>query len=274
MSWLFFDAPGAIEIKNQNIHLGGQAMYRLGKLLLVALFVTVAMAQSPEPPLSDTRLTVHTLLREDIFAGFLSDDLERLARGEKNIQTLLEKRPAEKSSLLAWKAGIATYRAVRAHEANRADEFQRKYREALDLFSQARELGSNDSGAVAVTGGVYAVFADRLPKEYRAPAWAQAYDAYQQLWKMQGAMVDRLPVHMRGELLGGLAVSAMRTGRDEEATRHLDKILAVLANTPYEPVAKKWKENPKASADASITCLTCHEQGRLAARLTALNNNK
>jgi tetratricopeptide (TPR) repeat protein len=248
-------------------------MGRLSKIFLVALFVTVAMAQSPEPPLSDTRLTVHTLLREDIFAGFLSDDMERFTRGEKNLQTLLEKRPAAKSNLLAWKAGAATYRAVRAHEANRADEFQKKYREALDLFSQARELGPNDSGVAAITGGVYAIFADRLPKEYRAAAWSQAYDAYQELWKQQGAAVDRLPVHIRGELLGGLAVSAMRTGREEEAMRHLDKILTALANTPYEPVAKKWKENPK-TADTSITCLTCHEQGRLAARLNALNNNK
>jgi tetratricopeptide (TPR) repeat protein len=249
-------------------------MCKISKIFLVALFVAVAMAQSPESPLSDTRLSIHTLIREDIFAGFLTDDMERLSRGEKNLQTLLEKRPAEKSSLLAWKAGVATYHAVRAHEANRADEFQRKYREALDLYSQAREVGPNDPGVAAVTGGVYVVFADRLPKEYRGAAWSQAYDAYQKLWKQQGPIVDNLPVHLRGELLGGLAVSAMRTGRDEEAMRHLDKILAVLANTPYGPVAKKWRENPKAAADTSITCMTCHEQGRLAARLNALNNNK
>jgi hypothetical protein len=249
-------------------------MRRLSKILLVALFVTVAMAQSPEPPLSDTRLTIHTLIREDIFAGFLTDDMERLARGEKNLQTLLEKRPAAKSSLLAWKAGIATYRAVRAHEANRNDEFQREYREAMDLFSQARNLGPNDPGVAAVTGGVYAVFADRLPKEHREAAWSTAYDSYQALWKAQGPVVDQLPVHLRGELLGGLAMSALRTGRTEEAMRHLDKILAALAGTPYEPVAKKWKENPKASADTSITCMTCHDQGRLAARLNSLNGAK
>lgn len=247
-------------------------MYRISRIFLLALFVTVAMAQSPEPPLSDTRLPIHTLVREDIFAGFLTDDMERFARGEKNIQTLLEKRPAAKSNLLAWQGGASLYRAVRAHEASRGDEFQQKYREALDLFSQARELGSNDGGVAAVTGGSYVVFADRLPKEYRAAAWSQAYDAYQELWKLQAPVVDRLPVHLRGELLGGLAASAMRTGRNEEAQRHLDKILAVLANTPYEPVAKKWKENPKAAADTSITCLTCHQQGRLAARLNTLNN--
>jgi tetratricopeptide (TPR) repeat protein len=249
-------------------------MRRLSKILLVALFVTVAMAQSPEPPLSDTRLTIHTLVREDIFAGFLTDDMERFARGEKNIQTLLEKRPAAKSDLLAWKAGAAIYRAVRAHEANRNDEFQREYRQALDLFSQARELGSNDPGVAAVTGGVYAVFADRLPKEHREAAWSTAYDAYQELWKQQGPIVDRLPTHMRGELLGGLAMSALRTGRNEEAMRHLDKILTILAGTPYEPVAKKWKENPKAAADSSITCMTCHDQGRLAPRLNSLNSAK
>ena len=57
--------------------------------------------------------------------------------------------------------------------------------------------------------------------------------------------------------------------------RHVDKILDSLAGTPYEPVAKKWKENPKvAAAGASITCLTCHEQGRLAARLNSLNGAK
>ncbi len=246
-------------------------MHRLSRILLMALFVTVVMAQSPEPPLSDTRISVHTLVREDLFAGFLTDDLERLARGEKNIQALLEMRPAQKGDLLAWKAGAATYRAVRAHEAGRDDEFQRKYRESVDLFSQAKKLGSDNAGIAAITGGVYAIFADRLPKEYRAEAWSRAYDAYQELWKTQGNIIEKLPAHMRGELLGGLAASAMRTGRTEEAMRHLDKILAVLAGTPYEPVARKWKENPKAAAGASITCLTCHDDGRLAARLKALN---
>ncbi|MBO0861756.1 MAG: hypothetical protein J2P21_25365 [Chloracidobacterium sp.] len=249
-------------------------MRRLSKIFLVALFVTAAMAQSPEPPLSDTRLTAHTLVREDVFAGFLSDDMGRFARGEKNIQTLLETRPNEKSSILAWKAGAATYRAVRALEANRDDEFRKKYQESLDLFSQARQVGPTDIGVSAVTGGVYAIFGDRLPKEYRAAAWSRAYDAYHELWKAQGAAVDKLPTHMRGELLGGLAVSAMRAGHTEEAMRYVDRILESLAGTPYEPVAKKWKERPETAAGASITCLSCHEQGRLAARLNALNNDK
>ena len=76
---------------------------------------------------------------------------------------------------------------------------------------------------------------------------------------------------MRGEVLGGLAQSALRTGHTKEANEALDKILAVLPDTPYELIAKKWKENPKAADNSSIACMTCHEPGRLEDRMTKLN---
>lgn len=251
-------------------------MRRIKLTLLFVAFVTiVAVAQTPQSapqPLADTRLSVNTLLREDIFAGFLSDDMERFARGEKNLETLLEQRPAAKSTLLAWKAGAVYYRAIRAYENNQRDQFDRYYTQALDLLTQARQIGPQDGGVYAIMGGVNVIFADRLPKEKRAAAWAQAYEAYQVLWKFQGAQLEKLPVHLRGELLGGLAQAAQRTGHTQEFNDYLDKIVAVLGGTPYEPIARQWKKNPATAATGSITCMTCHEPGRLAARLTALNN--
>src|SRR5438874_10208597 len=83
-------------------------------LIAVSFVALMAMSQSPEPPLSETRLTVHTLLREDIFSGFMEKDMERFARGERNIDMLLAKRPEAKSDLLAWKAGVVLYRAALA----------------------------------------------------------------------------------------------------------------------------------------------------------------
>jgi tetratricopeptide (TPR) repeat protein len=247
-------------------------MQLIKKGFLLFFIVSVAMAaQSPEPPLSDNRITIHTLVREDIFAGFLADDMERFTRGEKNIQLLLEQRPAEKADLLAWKGGATLYRAVRALESNKKEEFQKYYGQALELFAQARQLQPQGGGTSAVTGGSYAIFADRLPKEHRAAAWTEAYNNYQTLWKLQSGMIDRLPVHFRGELLGGLAQSAQRTGRAEEAAQYVDKILATMPGTPYESVAKKWKANPASAASVGITCLNCHEGGRLSARIATLN---
>ena len=240
-------------------------------IVLAAMLATIAVAYTSDIPLNDTRLSIHTLVREDIFAGFLQNDLERLTRGEKNIELLLEKRPKAKAELLAWKAGAMLYRSVIALEKNQRAEFEQKYKQTLALFAEAKQLGPEIGGVAAVTGGSLGLFADRLPKEQRAAAWETAYNAYQVLWKQQGAGIDKFPVHLRGEVLGGVTQSAMRTGRTKEANEYLDKMLVMLAGTPYEPTAKQWKANPKAAENSSLLCMNCHEPGRLEDRLTAIN---
>jgi hypothetical protein len=211
-------------------------------------------------------------LREDIFAGFMANDMRRFAQAEHNIDVLLEQRPAEKANLLAWKAGTQFYRAVLAHEARQPAEFKRLYRHALDLFDEAGRLTSGNDGVPAITGGIHVGFADRLPEEYRAAAWARAFASYQILWKAQGANIDKLPLHFKGELLAGLTQSAERAGHTDEAAQYLDRMLELLRGTPYEPMAKRWKENPAAATNTSLACKSCHEAGRLSARLEALNH--
>jgi hypothetical protein len=250
---------------------GDSFMRTLKILTLSIILATVAIAYSSDIPLDDTRLTIHTLVREDIFAGFLQNDLDRLTRGEKNIEALLEKRPKAKAELLAWKGGAMLYRSVLALEEKQRAEFEQKYKQTLALFDEAKQLGPQIGGVHAVTGGSFGLFADRLPKELRAAAWERAYNAFQVLWQQQGAGIDKFPVHFRGEVLGGITQAAMRTGRTKEANEFLDKMLVVMAGTPYEPTAKQWKANPKAAENSSLICMNCHEPGRLAARIAAVN---
>lgn len=160
-------------------------MSTLTRALLASMLVVVTpAAQAPDPLLSDTRLTVHTLLREDIFAGFRNGNM--------------------------------------------------------------------------------------VPAAHQAAAWTRAYDNYSLLWKQQGAGTEKLPVHLKGEVLSGLTQSAQRTGRQEEAAQYLDKMLTVLADTPYEAMAKQWKADPASAATTSLTCKNCHNPGRLSSRLEAL----
>jgi hypothetical protein len=245
-------------------------MRAMNSLALVFGIVVLTAAQSPEPPLSDSRLTVHTLLREDIFAGFMASDMTRFERGERNIQQLLRDRPDQRGNLMAWTGTTKLHRAVLAHEAGKADEFQRYYREAREAFAEAGRQTSGNEGAAPVTGGSYSVFADRLPQQYRAEAWADAYAAYSLLWKQQGPAIDKLPVHHRGELLAGLTQSAQRTGRTEEVTQNLERMLTYLQGTPYEAMARQWKADPASAAKTSLTCKNCHNAGRLAPTLAAL----
>ena len=245
-------------------------MRALKTVLLAFVAVTGAAAQGQDPVLSDTRLTVHTLVREDVFAGFMSNQVDRLARAEQNIAVLLKDRPGERANLLAWKGGATLYRAVLAHEAGKADEFARLYNEARDAFAEAGTLTTGNGGVAAITGGSMSVFADRLPEPQRTTAWATAYDMYSLLWKQQGAQIEQMPVHFKGEVLSGLTMSAQRTGRTAEANQMLDKMLEILPNTPYEATAKQWKADPASQKTSSLTCKNCHNAGRLAARLKAL----
>ena len=238
--------------------------------LLVFVAVATAAAQAPDSLLSETRLTVHTIVREDIFAGFRNDNMERFAKGEEHIEALMKLRPGERANLLAWKGGALTYRAVVAHEGGKPEEFTRRFAEARDAFAEAARLTSGNDGVAAITGGTMAVFADRLPEQHRAAAWSIAYDNYSLLWKMQGASIEKLPVHVKGEVLAGLTQAAQRTGRTEEATQYLDKMLTVVAGTPYEATAKQWKADPSSMATTTLVCKNCHAPGRLSNRLEAL----
>jgi hypothetical protein len=246
-----------------------------GRLLLGSAFTlavgfgTVAVAQAPEPPLDDTRLTVHTLLREDFFAGLLQGNEERVARSERNIQRLMEKRPNDKASLLAWQSATILYRAVQAWEKKRVDQFESLYKKSQDLMAQARQLPQTSGPVDAIRGGMFVFIADRLPKHRQAEAWAQAYESYQILWKAQAPVVEQLPLHLKGELLAGLTQSAERSGHKDEAAVYLDKMLTLLHDTPYESVAREWKANPE-SRTQRLACRSCHEAGRLEDRLAAL----
>ncbi len=236
-------------------------------LLLIA---AAAIAQSPEPAELDPRLAVHTLVREDLFAGFLANDMERFTRGEKNLQILLSQRPQARPEILALQGSAAVYRAVLAHEAKQEEEYARQYARAQGFLSEAGSAGPGDPAVAAITGGTFVFFADRLPEKHRAAAWSQAYDTYRVLWKVQGGIVEKLPVHLKGELLAGLAQTAERTGRKPETTEYLEKILTLLPGTRYESIARQWKADAATAANTNLACQTCHEPGRLAVRRAAL----
>jgi len=239
---------------------------------LIVCLAGNAFGQSPDPPLAETRLPVATLVREDVFAGWRANDMDRYARAEKNIDLVLEQRPKDKAELLAWKGGTKIYRAVLAQEAGRTEEFERDYQETLDLFADAKRLGAKHPAVAAIVGGSYVVFGDRLPERYRAAAWAESYDNYRLLWQLQAPLVGQLPTHIRGELLAGLAQTAERTGHIEERDDFLEKIIEMLPNTGYERVAKQWKTDPQAAAEGNISCKSCHAEGRLSERIAKLKD--
>jgi hypothetical protein len=148
------------------------------------------------------------------------------------------------------------------------EEFELQYGKAMDFYAQAAKLAPADVGVMALTGAGFAMNADRLPDRYRADGWNTAYQMYSRVWQAQGSVVDKLPLHFKGELLAGMAQSAQRSGHFAESAQFLDKILTTLPGTPYAAAAKKWVDSPDLIAKTNLICKSCHDEGRLEAQIT------
>src|SRR5438105_4924062 len=125
------------------------AVCMVSKRLIFGLLAIGMWAQAPKTAIFDSRLPVHTILREDIFSGY-DGNMDRLARGERNLEALLVERTDAKANLMAWKGSIALTRAVYAHEAGWSAEFEQQYRKALDLYAEAARLQPKEIGVLAV----------------------------------------------------------------------------------------------------------------------------
>jgi hypothetical protein len=269
-----------IEAPHGGVHQDTSAEYDLSMLkkMIVVAFgffpVVPVTAQSPSGSTFDARIGSSSIVREDIFAGYLAHDHERQLRGEKNVEILLAERPKDRARLLAWKAWIALNRAVDAYESKRMSEFERDYQRSLELFSDAANLQPDDAGVLAITAAGLVTFSDRLPERVRRDAWNSAYNAYTNLWRVQEADFDNLALHSRGELLAGLAQAAQRSAHPSESAQALEQIITRMSGTTYAGMAKKWVDSPETAAKTNLTCRTCHEEGRLESRKAALNQSK
>lgn len=239
---------------------------------LVFFVGNLGWADSPELPLNDRRLSVSSLVREDVFSGWRTGNMDRFARAERNLDKLLESRPDARADVLVWQGATKLYRAILAFEADDTEGFEKYYQQFMKLNQAALAADPNAGVVKAVVGGGYVFFADRLPAKYRAEAWEQCYQNYQALWKSQSKFVARLPRHIGGELLAGLVQSSQRTGRTEEFKLFLNKTIEVLPDTHYARIAQQWKDDPQAAANGNISCKYCHGPGRLAARINRLKD--
>lgn len=239
-------------------------MNRWARIAASACVISTAAVCWAQP--KPENLPVSTWVREDVFAGILVGDMERFEAGVKKLETYLADH-RDSGDALAWLAGTQLLRAVRAHEAGDRAAFQRHYDQAMATF--ARAAADKNQAVFAITGGSFTVMADRLPPELREAAYQRAYDNYVALKAAQAPYFDKLPVHMRGEVLAGLAQAADRIGKPDESKHYLAQLVAALPGTPYESRAKKWMERPEMAKTTSLTCQTCHDAGRLQAVLSA-----
>src|SRR5437868_5224998 len=139
---------------------------RLG--FMTARFALIAFLPGALFAQFDSRLTVHTIVRENMFAGFMANDMDRFHKGQQTLEKLMAERPEQKADILAWQGSGALYEAILAREAGRADEYAKLHKLAMQRYAEADQLGAGNPGVAAVQGGSFFYLGDRLAPEHRA----------------------------------------------------------------------------------------------------------
>lgn len=226
-------------------------------LLLTLTVLTAWGARKPDnvPP--------SIWVREDLFAGYLSGDMETFARGERKLDELLSDNP-KSPGVRAWKSSTQYFRAIRAHEAGDSAAFDQGYKEALDTFEALMREAPKDVGVLAIYGGTISTLGHRLPARLHASANQRSAEVFLQLEELQKAQFEKMPAHHRGEVLAGVAQGAARSGQDELARTYLTRIVTTLDGTPYAAFARDMLRRPESMRTTKIACNSCHEPNRLA----------
>ena len=226
-----------------------------------AAAIAVLAAQEARP----ANVPINTWVREDLFAGFLENDVERFNRGEKKVLEYLVETPG-RAEANGWLAGAKLYRAIRAFREGRTGDADALVGEATRLMDSAVAAAPDNVGVHATLGGAIVLSANRLPDEHYRPLMERARTHFAKLYSVQSKALPHLPPHIRGELLAGVAETEFRVGDKTKATAALNEILTQLPDTTYARRAAEWLAAPEqVTKETKIVCQGCHEPGRLAA---------
>jgi hypothetical protein len=243
--------------------------------IALLLFAASAFAQDAALDMPKN-IRVSTWVREDIFAGFIDNQMAPFERGVKKLERIIAANP-KAADAIAWMGGAEMYRAVRAHEAGDAAAFQSHFAKAKEHLARCaaivREIPQYAVACHAITGGSFSTMADRLPPAERKAGWLLARENYAALVAIHGADFDKIPVHFRGEILAGLTMAAQRLGEQDKAASMTRELIEKLPGTPYAVFAKRWLDKPETMAKTKLNCATCHDSGRLAAVQARLKTN-
>jgi hypothetical protein len=233
---------------------------------LTTLFVSVVGlsaigAQAPRP----ANVPFYTWVREDTFAGFINDDLSRFEQGVQKAREYLGEDPS-RADATNWLAATDVYRAVRAFKAGDAAGGDRLLTEAFKAMDEVAARAPKDVGVRATAGGTLIYFASQLPERHYRPALERARAHYAMLYELQSPLLPQLPLHIKGELLAGVAETELRVGDKARATALLNQIVAELPKTGYAKTAEAWLKTPDSvPRESRLACQSCHEPGRLQA---------
>ncbi len=197
------------------------------------------------------------LVREDFFAGF-AGDAQALKRGMKRCAEALAKDPRNAQALV-WHGSGMTFEAKEAFLAGDPDKGHQIQAQAIKEMNDAVALRPDDVSVLIPRAAVFLSAALHVPSpEVANRDFQRAASDYERILHLQTSTFATLPMHSRGELLGGLAEAWQGLGDPEKSRSYLLRMKKELPNTAYSRHASEILAAPPKGGSLGTTCLGCH----------------
>ena len=243
-------------------------------MLRASLFclLTLPLLHGADDLAKPDKVTIHTWVREDIFAGLIGNDTAAFERGVKKIDRYLADHPGDRYGM-AWKFTEAIYRMKLARTKGDDAAYAKQLAIAKELRTKVYAGASPDPGLNIIIGSSLVYVAGVAPEQDKTWMYRDARDLLKVVPELQGAVFERLPPHMRGELWAQLAYASHQLGDAAARDEVLAKMRTQLAGTPYESRARAWEKPENLAKEKSYACISCHEPGRLAPTLERVKSS-
>lgn len=238
------------------------------RAVLFSLLLLTGSAIAADAPAKPAGITVHTWVREDLFAGVMVDDRDAVERGSKKLDAVLAANPDD-AVAKSWRVLELVTRAAWADQKNDPASSKSWMEKAMAL--RATIADSKDLGVQTVLGGSLLFYAAKSPAQATDTMYRDGREHLIRVRKAQEAYLPKMPPHFSGELLSQLAFASDRLADQESKAKYIAEMKQYLAGTAYERRADKWQTT--AIKDwAGAQCISCHEPGRLTNVLKAKSN--
>ena len=195
-------------------------------------------------------------VRNDFFAGFAGDKAA-LDRAMKTADEAIADSPDNSAEALAWHgAGLLFLSGPKFAQGDFANGMQ-MWTKANEEMTKAGEQEPRNPAVLIPRAAAWFAASRATPPEMGTPVLAKAIADYQTVYELQKAYFDKLDIHMRSELLFGLADGNARMGDNAKAREWFEKLAALGAKSGHLEQAELFLKGDK-YAVKGIGCVGCH----------------
>ena len=195
-------------------------------------------------------------VRADFFSGF-AGNRAALERAMTSAEDAIAHDPKYAAEAMSWHGAGLLFMAgekFQSGDVSAGGELWDRATQEMD------EAGSHEPDNIAVLiprAAAWFAASRAAPADMGAPLLNKALADYEHVYQLQKGYFDKLSVHMRSELMFGLADGYARSGDTEKARSWFEKLAALGPESGHSVQARDYLNTGKYHVEG-IGCAGCH----------------